>query len=315
MSLFGFTAAAAATADAALDSLFSSTKTEVVAPSRKAAAPASEEKTEKETEISVDDAVSEDDDDEVDADGKKKKAKKTPSKEEIEKNKRSVFVGNLPVAATQKAVSKKLLALFKQHGPVESIRFRSIAFLNNVPRKVSYLAKEFHPDRDTLNAYIVYKTKEAAAKALDLNGHVFEGKHLRVDKAIKSDVNDFKKSVFLGNLAFDIVEESVWQFFKDCENVRIVRDKKTNLGKGFGYVQFADGHDVDIALKMDGQELAGRKVRVTKCSKSQILQRHARKAEKGKGGKPGAAKGNPHVGGKTRQGNSSGKKGGKQSSK
>ncbi|KAJ3068419.1 Nucleolar protein 12 [Rhizoclosmatium hyalinum] len=314
MSLFGFTAAAA-TADAALDSLFSSTKTEVVAPSRKAAAPASAEKTEKETDISVDDAVSEDDDDEDDADGKTKKAKKTPSKEEIEKNKRSVFVGNLPVATTQKAVSKKLLALFKQHGPVESIRFRSIAFLNNVPRKVSYLAKEFHPDRDTLNAYIVYKTKEAAAKALDLNGHVFEGKHLRVDKAIKSDVNDFKKSVFLGNLAFDIVEESVWQFFKDCENVRIVRDKKTNLGKGFGYVQFADGHDVDIALKMDGQELSGRKVRVTKCSKSQILQRHARKAEKGKGGKPGAAKGKPHVGGKTRQGNSSGKKGGKQSSK
>ncbi|KAJ3017969.1 UNVERIFIED_CONTAM: Nucleolar protein 12, partial [Siphonaria sp. JEL0065] len=122
--------------------------------------------------------------------------------------------------------------------------------------------------------------KASVEKALALNGHIFEGKHIRVDKAQKSEVNDTKQSIFLGNLSFDVAEEAIWEFFKDCgdiKNVRVVRDKKTNIGKGFGYVQFAEKQGVEVALKMDGKKLAGRDVRVTKCSKSQILRRHAGK--------------------------------------
>ena len=45
----------------------------------------------------------------------------------------------------------------------------------------------------------------------------------------------------MGNLAFDVQDEDVYQHFAPCgeiEFVRIVRDKRTNIGKGFGYVQF-----------------------------------------------------------------------------
>ncbi|KAI8840374.1 RNA-binding protein 34-like protein [Chytriomyces cf. hyalinus JEL632] len=250
----------------------------------------------------------EDDSDDSDSEAKDKEdtlkkinLKKEAAEKERLKNIRSIFIGNLPVKAAEKATTKKLMALFKPFGSIESLRFRSIAFSNNLPRKVSYLAKEFHPDRDSMNAYLVYKDEESVDKALGMNGQVFEGKHLRVDKAIKSDTTDSKKSVFLGNLSFDIADEALWEFFKDCgevQTVRVVRDKRTNIGKGFGYVQFTERHAVQIALKMDGQELAGRKLRVTKCAKSpQTLQRLLRKkngataADAKKDGKKGGARG------------------------
>ena len=39
----------------------------------------------------------------------------------------------------------------------------------------------------------------------------------------------------------DTEEEKIWQIFADCgtiESVRIVRDNKTGIGKGFGFVLF-----------------------------------------------------------------------------
>jgi nucleolar protein 12 len=107
-----------------------------------------------------------------------------------------------------------------------------------------------------------------------LNGSLFDGKHIRVDHAYrpKEKAHDTKKSVFLGNLAFDIQDEEVWQFFEDCgdiEAVRIVRDKKTNVGKGFGYVQFKDRATVGLALKLNDKPLgkSQRKIRVLRVKK------------------------------------------------
>jgi len=39
----------------------------------------------------------------------------------------------------------------------------------------------------------------------------------------------------------DIEEETVRDHFKDCgeiQDIRLIRDKKTCLGKGFGYINF-----------------------------------------------------------------------------
>lgn len=47
-------------------------------------------------------------------------------------------------------------------------------------------------------------------------------------------------------MPFDAEEEELWEFFADCgaiDNVRLVRDKKTNIGKGIGYVQFTVSWD------------------------------------------------------------------------
>jgi nucleolar protein 12 len=88
-----------------------------------------------------------------------------------------------------------------------------------------------------------------------LNGVLWEGKHLRADRA-DGGARDYKRCVFVGNLPFEVQDEALWGHFERCgeiEFVRVVRDKKTNLGKGFGYVQFkvltpsplAHGHLLD----------------------------------------------------------------------
>ena len=45
--------------------------------------------------------------------------------------------------------------------------------------------------------------------------------------------------------------------------VRCVRDPETNIGKGFGYVQFSDANGASMALAKDGILLRKRPLRVT----------------------------------------------------
>jgi len=52
---------------------------------------------------------------------------------------------------------------------------------------------------------------------------------------------DFTKTIFIGNLPFIVSEEELRAAFVECgkiENVRLVRDPKTHLGKGIGYIMF-----------------------------------------------------------------------------
>lgn len=136
-------------------------------------------------------------------------------------------------------------------------------------RKSAFLSRKLHSSRDVLNAYIVFTTKEAADKACKLNGDVFMDKHLRVDGASNDKQHDRKRSVFLGGLPFDTEEEELWAFFKDCgeiESVRAVRDSKTNVGKGFGYVQFKDRDCVDAALALIDKKFRNKtKIRIQRC--------------------------------------------------
>ena len=156
---------------------------------------------------------------------------------------RTIFLSNLPIKVLHsKPLLRSLKSLLQQFGPLSSLRFRSIAFSAATPRRVSFIHKAFHPERDSANAYAVYNTPEGVGRAVEaLNGSVWEGKHLRVDNVGNPGVKDHKRCVFVGNLPFDVQDEDVWSTFERCgeiEFVRIVRDKKTNIGKGFGYVQF-----------------------------------------------------------------------------
>ncbi|RKP20944.1 hypothetical protein ROZALSC1DRAFT_5348, partial [Rozella allomycis CSF55] len=73
------------------------------------------------------------------------------------------------------------------------------------------------------------------------------------------------KCIFVGNLPFNVKEESLWQYFSSCGdivNVRVVRDKATSVGKGIAYVEFQDRVSVSLALELNETELEGRKIRV-----------------------------------------------------
>ncbi|EPS40882.1 hypothetical protein H072_5251 [Dactylellina haptotyla CBS 200.50] len=194
--------------------------------------------------------------------------------EALEKAKRTVFVGNLPASViTDKANYKSLKSAFKSHGVISSVRFRSIAFSDQIPRKAAFITKALHVDQNTVNAYIVFKSSDAARASLKLNGTVLLNHHIRVDSVAHPAKNDSRKCVFVGNLDFEGSEESLWKHFGTCgkvENVRLVRDAKTNVGKGFAYVQFEDEVDVEKALllnekPMEVEKGRKRKLRVTRA--------------------------------------------------
>lgn len=117
---------------------------------------------------------------------------------------------------------------------------------------------------------------------------------MRVDLATKSKEHDNKRSVFIGGLPFgktknllflekflknsfifeDISDEDIYKHFNDCgsiEFVRVIRDNKTGIGKGFGYVQFKSNDAVPLALRLNGSSLNEREIRVMRCVKKQVI--------------------------------------------
>lgn len=184
----------------------------------------------------------------------------------------TIFVGNLSSSViTDKLSYKQLKKMFSEYGNVMSIRFRSIAFSEMLPRKVAYIKHKFHSSRDTVHAYIVFKDKMSVNKSLEANGTVFLGNHIRVDSVAHPAKHDNKRSVFIGNLGFEASEEPLWSHFATCgeiEYIRLIRDAKTNVGKGIGYVQFKDSMSVPKALLLDGKKVEsadGRKLRVSRA--------------------------------------------------
>ncbi|KAI0250990.1 hypothetical protein BJV78DRAFT_1127163 [Lactifluus subvellereus] len=154
-------------------------------------------------------------------------------------------------------------------------------------------------------AYGVELAPEEAARdaAAALDNTLYMGRTLRAD-TIGGGVGDPKRTVFVGSLDFASREEDLRAFFEgvvsaergprsavtgdaDSDNeestsdpnaqetkpktwvtrVRIVRDKNTQLGKGFAYVQFADRECVDeiLALEPGKLKFAKRKLRVDRC--------------------------------------------------
>ncbi|NWX29519.1 RBM34 protein, partial [Notiomystis cincta] len=178
-------------------------------------------------------------------------------------DRRTVFVGNLPVSCTVQV----LKSLFKKYGQIQSIRFRSvIPAEDTVSKKVAAIKHQVHPNAKFVNAYVVFKEECDAQKALKENGtEIASGFHIRVDTASKTSSHDNKRSVFLGNLSYDICDDAVREHFGVCGDVvavRVVRDRRTGLGKGFGYVLFGNTDAVHLALKLNDSVLMGRKIRV-----------------------------------------------------
>ncbi|EMG50848.1 Nucleolar protein 12 [Candida maltosa Xu316] len=196
---------------------------------------------------------------------------------ELEKAERTIFVGNVPSEIiTSKPMEKSFKKLFKHYGKIESIRYRSISFDENLPRKVAFAKKNLHKSRDSVNAYIVFKDKQASKAAKELNATVFEDHHLRVDHVAHPAPKDNKRTIFVGNLDFEEREETLWKYFNskldnDVESVRVIRDSKTNMGKGFALVQFKDTLSVNKALLLNDKPLEtnsdkkGRKLRISRA--------------------------------------------------
>lgn len=197
---------------------------------------------------------------------------------DLDKADRTVFLANVSIeAVTSKKANKTLKqhlqsVLDRSATPpekLESLRFRSLPFSSlSLPKRAAYITKSLMDSTTkSCNAYVVYSTPAAARKAVSkLNATVVLDRHLRVDSVKHPSPADHRRCVFVGNLGFvddetvlntdaegnttskkrykvpSDVEEGLWRVFNQeagkVESVRVVRDPKTRVGKGFAYVQF-----------------------------------------------------------------------------
>lgn len=225
---------------------------------------------------------------------------------EAEKSKRTVFLGNVSTSVIKVKADKKTFIAhlrsgldIKHHEKIESIRFRSAAFVQDAgPRRAAYATKQLMEETTkSMNAYVVVNTEAAARKlAARLNGSIVLERHLRVDNLGAPARIDHRRCVFVGNLSFvdedtvneevdgemknrkrakepADVEEGLWRTFEKCgkvESVRVIRDKETRISKGFAYVQFQDENGVEAALPLDGKKfppLLPRALRVSRAKR------------------------------------------------
>lgn len=72
-------------------------------------------------------------------------------------------------------------------------------------------------------------------------------------------------TAYIGNLSWDIDEDTVRSFFNDCQvkAVRFVCDKVSGDFKGFGHVDFEDDLSLERAIKKDQQLVLGRPIKVS----------------------------------------------------
>lgn len=259
-------------------------------------------------------SASDSDDDSVDEDARES----IPQHESLQtvtndadKLNRTVFLGNVSTEAIKSKNAKRTLARHlrsvlktpsqgKRPGKLESLRFRSTAYVSGSgPKKATFAKKELmDTTTKSTNAYAVFTTDTAADVVTEkLNGSIVLDRHLRVDSLGHPSSIDHRRCVFVGNLSFvdeetpdentndhsqprrpkgrdpADPEEGLWRTFGKVgkvESVRVVRDQETRVSKGFAYVQFMDENSVEAALLLNEKRfppMLPRKLRVMRAKK------------------------------------------------
>lgn len=130
--------------------------------------------------------------------------------------------------------------------------------------------------------YADFETTEAATEAVQsLNQQLFEGRRLTVQYAAyeTKDVEDKKRSVrpngpvnppsktlFIGNMSFEMTDRDLNNLFRGIRNVidvRVAIDRRTGQPRGFAHADFIDVKSAMEAMKVLAEkETYGRKLRV-----------------------------------------------------
>jgi len=161
-------------------------------------------------------------------------------------NERKVFISNLPFRATEDQISE----FFAYYGPVEFIKLST------------------RDGKPSGNAFITFKEAEDAAKAVVGSGEPLDGRPIKVRYASENpalkEAPKGSTTIFIGSLSYNSTTESVTELFSGCGNIiraRVGTDPEGNP-RGFAHVEFDSEEAVTEALKFNGQDLDGRKIRV-----------------------------------------------------
>ncbi|MFK0573051.1 RNA recognition motif domain-containing protein [Endozoicomonas sp.] len=90
-----------------------------------------------------------------------------------------------------------------------------------------------------------------------------------------------KRTLYIGNLAYTTVEEDLEQAFEsfgEIEDIKLMRDRETDRSRGFAFITFEKESEAEAARAMDGQEVAGRPLRVNEAVQKQPAKRPQKKS-------------------------------------
>lgn len=129
--------------------------------------------------------------------------------------------------------------------------------------------------------YVEYETLDQAQKCVDeMNQQLFEGRRLYVQFANQSTArspfgrreqdsapkNPPSKTLFIGNMSFEMTDRDLNNLFRGIRNVvdvRVAIDRRTGQPRGFAHADFIDVKSAMEALKvLETKESYGRKLRL-----------------------------------------------------
>ncbi|KAF2088083.1 RNA-binding domain-containing protein, partial [Saccharata proteae CBS 121410] len=169
--------------------------------------------------------------------------------------KRTLYIGNLFFEVGEDQVRKE----FARFGNIKSSRLITDA---------RGLSKGF--------CYIEYESQAEASEAIEnMNQRVFEGRRITVqfhrprgpkEERLKMRPQGPSKTLFIGNMSFDMSDKDLNDLFREIRNVidvRVAIDRRTGQPRGFAHADFVDVASAEKAKAMlDRKQIHGRELRV-----------------------------------------------------
>ncbi|SOV77185.1 large subunit rRNA processing RRM protein, putative [Plasmodium sp. gorilla clade G3] len=211
---------------------------------------------------------------------KKEKKRKALNEEEIaERNKRTIFVGNVPVKDV--SISKLLKILNIEKSIVETVRFRSLPLEEKYAdkKRLGVMRKKFTDVKDNKNALVTLKDEKDVPLLLERNGTIYEGYVLRVNKFGDSKSFSRKKSICIKNLCKKLNEKDLYEIMKDVDTikgVRVLRDTATSMSTGTAFILFESRSAVKKAIQQfNGYTINDRQIVVEKVQDDKEKKRYS----------------------------------------
>ena len=123
-------------------------------------------------------------------------------------------------------------------------------------------------------AIIEFSDPSGSASALEHNGADFGGRWLNIKYSTSRPITEPRApsqkeegcvTVFVGNMSFQIDEDTVRETFQDCgeiASIRFAEDRETGAFKGYGHVEFVETEATDKAVALAGTYVMDRPIRV-----------------------------------------------------
>ncbi|OJD09631.1 hypothetical protein AJ78_09004 [Emergomyces pasteurianus Ep9510] len=109
-------------------------------------------------------------------------------------------------------------------------------------------------------AYVQFDSVQAAEAAIaELNMSIYEGRRIVVNYSARSSVapktraSEPTKTLFVGNLSFEMTDRELNDLFKDIpsvDDVRVSVDKRTGKPRGFAHADFLDVESAKAAMEI-----------------------------------------------------------------